>query len=386
MRKDKLGQIKGFEFIFRIALHIDDINVLKYIQTTLNCGTIKLDRNTYVLRISKLVDIANILFPIFDLFPLNTKKHLDYLDFKKAYFMFINRNDLNKQDVFSKIVAIKNSMNDQRINFNLPLNHIINITGNYLLGILEGDGSFYLTKQRLVPQISLVTITQDKPLLLAIRDFLLNQLDTCSKLLGTETKLINIMDKKQIGNNKPISILEIYQIDYICNILIPYLDNLSFRTKKYLDYLDFRTIAFLIYEGKHLSDFGKELILKLANSMNNGRLSTNSDRLIIDSQTKYALEELIKSEPLISVNSDGRAMILKDGKYIRSTYIIQAVLPNGSNRYFINDAQCAKFFQVSSPTISKRLNDGQSLFKNNEVSVLMLKRIRAYAPRSSSSS
>ena len=101
-----------------------------------------------------------------------------------------------------------------------------------------------------------MTITQDKLLLLAIRYFLLNQLNPHSKLLGSETKLINITDKKQIGNNnKPISILEIYQIDYICNILIPYLNNFKFRTKKYLDYLDFRTIAFLIYDGKHLSSF-----------------------------------------------------------------------------------------------------------------------------------
>ena len=32
VRKNKLGQIIGFEFIFRIALHIDDIEVLKYIK------------------------------------------------------------------------------------------------------------------------------------------------------------------------------------------------------------------------------------------------------------------------------------------------------------------------------------------------------------------
>ena len=59
--------------------------------------------------------------------------------------------------------------------------------------------------------------------------------------------------------------------------------------------------------------------------MNNSRLSTSSDKFIIDSKTKYALEELIKSEPLISVNSEGRVMILKDKKYIRSTYIIKTL-------------------------------------------------------------
>ena len=103
--------------------------------------------------------------------------------------------------------------------------------------------------------------------------------------------------------------------------------------------------------------------------MNNSRLSTSSDKFIIDSKTKYALEELIKLEPLISVNSEGRAMILKEHKYIRSTYIIQAVLPNGSISYFINDAQCAKYFLESNPTIIKRLNDGKPILKFNEIFV-----------------
>ena len=81
---------------------------------------------------------------------------------------------------------------------------------------------------------------------------MLSQLDEHSCILGSSTKLIHINNKKAIGNNKPITILEIYQIDYICNILRPYFDGLRFRTKKYIDYLDFKTIAFLIFEGKHL--------------------------------------------------------------------------------------------------------------------------------------
>ena len=117
MRKDKLGQIKGFEFIFRIALHIDDIEVLKYIQTTLKCGIVQLDRNTYVLRISKLEDIKHILFQIFDLFPLNTKKHLDYLDWKKAFLQIKMKNHLTEEG--RKIIFLaKKSMNNSRIYFN----------------------------------------------------------------------------------------------------------------------------------------------------------------------------------------------------------------------------------------------------------------------------
>lgn len=63
---------------------------------------------------------------MFEEFPLNTKKHLDYLAFKKAFFMYINRNtsNLNKEDLFEKIILLKDSMNDKRINFDLPENHI----------------------------------------------------------------------------------------------------------------------------------------------------------------------------------------------------------------------------------------------------------------------
>jgi len=68
VRKDKFDKIIGFEFVFRISLHIDDINVLKYIQTKLGCGSIQSSRNTKVLIISKLEDLEKILFPIFDFF------------------------------------------------------------------------------------------------------------------------------------------------------------------------------------------------------------------------------------------------------------------------------------------------------------------------------
>lgn len=321
MRKDNEGNIIGFEFKFRIALHKDDKMVLESMKATLGCGGISIDRNTLVFSISKLDEIKRVIIPLFEQFPLNTKKHLDYLAFKKAFHMYEDRktSSSTKQDLFKDIVRIKDSMNDKRVDFNLPEGHI-RITGNYLVGILEGDGSFYFDRNHMIPRLSLITITQDRMLLEKIREFLLNQLDEHSCMLGSSTKLINISDKKRIGANKPISVLEIYQIDYIVNILIPYFDSLQFRTKKYLDYLDFRTIAFLIIEGKYLTDKGKELIIKLGETMNNNRLSTNSDQLVLDAEERSELDKLIKSEPLISIDSEGRAMI-KSEKKIHKVYI-----------------------------------------------------------------
>src|SRR5690606_1455960 len=313
-----------------------------------------------------------------------SKKHLDYLDFKKAFFMFVNRktSSLNKQDLFRDIVHIKDNINDKRVNFDLPEGHI-RITGNYLVGILEGDGSFYLNKQDMTVRVSLVVITQDRIILEKIREFLLNQLDKYSCILGSSTKLININDKKRIGINKPVTILEIYQIDYIVNILIPYFNSLQFRTKKYQDYLDFRMIAYLVFEGKHLLDKGKELIIKLGDTMNNNRLSTNPNRLVLDAEERSELDKLVKSEPLISVDSEGRAMIKSEKKYIRSTYIIKAMFLNGSVSYFTNGVSCAKALHVSNNTITQRLNDGKPV-KNKDglTTALTLKRIKAYSPKS----
>ena len=104
----------------------------------MGCGRISTDRNTLVFTISKLKDIETILIPLFEQFPLNTTKYLDYLSFKKAFFfMFINRNtySLNRDNLYSSILQLKNTMNNSRVTFDLPENHI-RITNNYLVGLL----------------------------------------------------------------------------------------------------------------------------------------------------------------------------------------------------------------------------------------------------------
>ena len=166
-------------------------------------------------------------------------------------------------------------------------------------------------------RVSLVSISINRLVLDKIREFLLNLLDEYSYMLGSTTKLISISEKKTKSHYKPVSILEISQIDFICNILIPYFDSIKFRTKKFKDYYqDFRTIAFLILEGKYLAEKGKELIIKLGDTMNNNRLSTNSNSLIMDEATKLELDLLIKSEPLVHVDSEGRAIIISEKKNI----------------------------------------------------------------------
>nr|WDW20845.1 hypothetical protein [Valsa mali var. pyri (nom. inval.)] len=93
--------------------------------------------------------------------------------------MYKNRKSstLGLQNVYLEIIMLKNSMNDKRINFVLPefdsmndkrINfflpefHSIRITGNYLVGLLEEDGSFYLNKHDMSVRVSLVTISNNR--------------------------------------------------------------------------------------------------------------------------------------------------------------------------------------------------------------------------------
>lgn len=142
----------------------------------------------------------------------------------------------------------------------------------------------------------------------------------------------------------------------------------------------FRTIAYLIYQGKHLTEKGQQLIIILGDTMNNNILSTNSSPLFIDNATKSELDLLVKSKPLIDIDYEGRAMIINAIKYIRSTYIIKAVFSNGSISYFTNGISCAKGLHISNNIITQRLNEGKPV-KNKQGLVVAqtIKRIKAYS-------
>lgn len=382
-KRKNQDEVVGFEFVFRIALHIDDSKVLEFIKKTLNCGRLSIDRDTCVFTISKISDIETILFPIFESFSLNSVKYLDYLAFKKAFLLYTNRiKNVKNLKLINNILNIIENMNSKRQNYDLPKDHVIKITANYLIGYLEGDGTFYLNKSDMTVHIGLVSLAANRLLLEKIREFLLNLLDEHSYILGSSTKLINIIDKEAKGNNKAVSILDITQIDFICNILIPFFDNVEFRTKKFLDYLDLKTIAFLLLDGKHLTENGKNLIIKLGDTMNNNRLSTNASPNILDDQIKLELENLIKSEALVHIDDEGRVKIISEKKYIRSTYIIKTEYLNGLITYFTNGVSCAKSLHISNNTVTARLNDGKPVKNKDGVIVaLSLKRLRAYSPK-----
>ena len=132
--------------MFNINLHVDDIDVLHSISKILGIGSVTSDttnpgKYVYSYRINKQSELSK-LIGILNSSPLNGVKYLDFLDFSKAYDLYFNRPSRSiTPDVIEEVLKLKNGMNRQRNNFNRSIP--INITDYWLLGLIEGEGSFH---------------------------------------------------------------------------------------------------------------------------------------------------------------------------------------------------------------------------------------------------
>jgi hypothetical protein len=130
----KINSSNTIQFYFGIKLHIDDIGVLEYIKNRLNCGLIAVEKNTAKYYLTRINDINDILIPLFEKFPLNGVKYLDYLSFKEGVSIKLN-SSLSKDEQFKRISSLKNGMNTRRVNFEMGESHTIRITPYWLLGL-----------------------------------------------------------------------------------------------------------------------------------------------------------------------------------------------------------------------------------------------------------
>lgn len=178
-------------------------------------------------------DIAKII-EIFDKYPLNTSKYLNYLAFKEGYQLYNKSKNKNDSLVLKNILALKNSMNKKRVSFELPSNHTIKITPYWLLGFVEGEGSFTVATtgyNRLGFSIS--QTLSELPVLEAIKQFLLN-LPGDYNITRIDTSVVSISQNKKPKNenSKPMVSIWVYKTDFINNVLVPFFDNLNWLSKK----------------------------------------------------------------------------------------------------------------------------------------------------------
>lgn len=333
---DKNGNIGKFSFMFSIELHIDDLHVLEFIKDKLGLGNIRTFKDKCIFTISDKQGIYA-LIAIFDKFNLNTTKYLDYLDFKKAFLLYHERTGKIKiaeaKELVDSILELKNNMNKNRKVLNWEdFEKNINITKYWLLGFIEGDGSFFISRTDIEPTFS-IELSEDQYLvLLKIKEFLEDNLgfDKYSLFKLKNSSIISI-NKQKPRLGKPTVIFLIKNIFVINNYFIPFMSSpeMVFISKKGKDFLDFKLICNAVYKGSHKLDEIRSLILKLSYNMNNYRLSTNIKPVVVVSEEEKNI--IVNAESVFNYLEDGRIINKLTNMPIPSVRnsVYEITLPNG---------------------------------------------------------
>lgn len=267
----RLTKEYNFKFIFRITLHIDDLACLEFIKNTLQIGNVRVNTKSseVVYEVSAQHEIETIL-AIFNKFNLNTIKHLNFIAFEQAFRLYLENNKQEaRKELKSEILSLKESMNKQRKDFTMPMNHY-NISNYWLLGFIEGEGSFYFSASN---KSLVFNISQkgNETLMLAIREFLCN-------LVPSEPQSSTTNDESWVkinSDSRGIFNLIVQRKSYIEFVLIPFLDSLTWHSKKFLDYGDWKAIFYIYKKGLNYLQEGEALIKRILSQMNNNRLSTS---------------------------------------------------------------------------------------------------------------
>lgn len=393
--------LKKISFIFRIHLHIDDSNVVYYIQEQLGMGKVLINEKTSscLFIINKHDDIRK-LINIFTQYNLNTTKYLDYLDWKKAFNIYTNREG-SVDSVFDEIVAIKGLMNNNnRTNFSLEsyigiswAEHI-KINKYWLLGLIEGEGSFYLNRIGIKPIFTLKLTEVQLHVLEAIKVFLIEEFNLDKyllyKLLNGNGEGITIQYCKANNNSKASYTLTMKDFNLLYHYFLPYIRSMItlFVSKKKLDFEKLEIITKARYYGLHLNSDIRRTLLRLSYTMNNYNLSNTKllppsdlfiDKLSIREQLNHPEDKLlnedidysvsqsemdnllskIELEPKFEHHTDGRVFDLNTGKLVRNnnnTFIYEVRKPDGTVLLCLTINELVKLLDTNRTSLNRILN------------------------------
>lgn len=359
-------------------MHIDDLRVLEHIQQTLGIGKIYTKPGEASLVVQRLEDIK-IILGIFTKTPLNSNKQLNFLAFNKAFEFYTQTKDRRDPLFIEQMEAIRASMNNNRTDFE-QADRKFNITPNWLLGFIEGDGSFSVNRLKTQSKYQIVfSISQsatDLALLTAIKIYLNKLAETKGIVLplkssakyleGTQDRdfvnLSSSSNKSILKPNKKYNLI-VRDFHYLKDILIPYLDTLVFRAKKGLDYIDWKNILLLIEKGFHYTEEGEELIELTLKQMNNQRLTTNTlDNTLINRDLLLnKIINLLSKPSNFELKEDGKIFIKSLNRYYYNNTIPQSILMLDDTGSVVKSwaslTSCADNLGMSKSGVQKRLKN-----------------------------
>jgi hypothetical protein len=151
---------------YQIGLHLDDLKVLELIQTKLQCGKITISKvdNRCNFFVNDAFSLINSILPIFNYVKLNSSKFSQFKVFEAAVKLLIDKIHLTTEGKI-KMIDYKENLNKD---YKLP--DQINITDNWLLGFIEGDGCF--STSGLNPRLKFENHIKELKLLQEIKNFI----------------------------------------------------------------------------------------------------------------------------------------------------------------------------------------------------------------------
>jgi len=328
--------------------------------------------------LNSLNDIRTKLIPLFDKFPLNGVKYLDYLAFKEGIAIKFNEG-LSKQQKHELILGLKDSMNSKRVDFEMPFAHKIIITPYWLLGLLEGEASFSISSSNLLKTTFYLCLTSAQaPLINAIKDYLTLYLigEDILKLppdyQDSVRKVIGVYNREVRGNSKPVIELIVTQTKFLLDKLIPLLSGLTFVTKKHKDFLDWAFITSLMYKGKHTTEKGRELVIKVSKGMNLNRLTTFQGGKA-EEIPQSLIDEVLEMEDIYIKGADGLRVHASNPTKLVSgqLFYILAEGLNGESITFKSSEACAEYFGVTSATVNSRIAKKLPINYTNNITFIL---------------
>lgn len=291
--------------------------MLKYVCKRLKIGHVYVYDQFASFYVSSKEDLQKIC-GIFDKSPLNTSKHLNYLDFKKAFHLYLKRegHKVDSSRLRKQILALKDSMNKKRTCYKQPVDHRIEITPYWLLGFVEAEGYFSVATSSHRLEFGIGQTLSELSVLEAIKKLL--SLPGSFKITRKDTNVValNQDNKAKNENSKPMANIRIYKTDYITNVLVPFFDSLTWLSKKSSDYADWKLILTLKNQGKHFIEEGKELISLISKRMNRNRLSTVTTQPGANNIQERVLN-LLAAPSNYEIQPDGKIWIKSSGVYLK---------------------------------------------------------------------
>lgn len=263
----------GIKLIFAVHLHVKDIDVLYRIQKYFGVGNVTLHKDTAIYQVIAMKDLLKII-EHFNTYPLKTKKHNDFLLFKKAYDLILNKEHLKS---LQSLVNIRASMNkglserlllefpntkpEIRPDFTLDIPNKLFDMNYWIAGFVEGEGCFYIKTSKSKTHKLGLSVGLNFIVVQNIRD--MNLMEEIKSTLGCGTITIN--------ESSAIIRYTVSKLSDIQNIIIPFFDKYSLIGDKVKNFEDLKKVSDLMVNKSHLTEEGLNKILSIKSYMNMNR-------------------------------------------------------------------------------------------------------------------